>query len=172
MLKDFLKGQMPSKINNYAEHIISDTCSEISELDYSKEILNNTRQNDEHKCGICKDEHSKETRIILSCEHTFHIKCIVNKKSTLAYVDEDALKDFKCFVCNKQMDFTEISFIYNKFLMNSKITIEEFDNKIKKLDDNLNIIKNELRNCYEIKKQLEVQKENAKQIVLTISTIL
>ncbi len=167
MIKDFKKTN-----RDYIDNITNDVSSEIFYEEKDDKRVDENSLNPILKCFICKNQKSKENRIVLTCEHSFHIKCIVDRMEVPPFIDEEVLKKFKCLNCDKVMDYTEISFIYNKFLMNSKKTIEEYDGKINALDSELQILKNELRSCYEIKKRLEIQKENAKQVVLTINTIL
>lgn len=148
--------------------------STISSYD-SQPQLNKRRE--EHTCNLCHNQHQiKDSFMILTCGHIFHIRCLVDSHYTDAnrygVIDEEYLSSRKCCVCSKQMEMEDILYIHNKFYRNTKEYITKQDDIIDALDKQMTKLKEELRVCYEYKQKLEHQREKSRQITVTINTMM
>lgn len=145
---------------------------------YSFDTLPSKRQErDEHKCNICNNQSNiKDSFMILTCGHIFHIKCLVDNHyldaNKYGVIDEEYLNSRSCTICNKQMEMEDILYIHNKFYKNTKEYINKQDEIIEALDRQMTKLKEELRTCYEYKQKLEHQREKSRQITVTINTLM
>jgi hypothetical protein len=132
---------------------------------------------DEHTCNLCyNNQNIKDSFMILTCGHIFHIRCLVDSHYSDAnkcgLIDEEFFNSRKCCVCSKQMEIEDILYIHNKFYKNTKEYIIKQDETIEKIDKQMTKLKEELRICYEYKQKLEHQREKSKQITVTINTLM
>lgn len=121
-------------------------------------------------CKICNNKH-KDTYIILECNHTFHVNCLV--ENHLAdiynyddkYISEQYIDGVKCDVCEKIVGSQELMYLHSKFLSNTRERMITQDDKINILEEKLRQIKDELRLNYEYKNRLEKEREVSKKVV-------
>jgi len=150
--KSSIKSKSISNISN-----ISNISSNIRTEEYTKNI----------QCLYCNNDNNNQF-IILSCNHTFHIKCLANVMNINILIDDEFLNSIYCQECNTKLDSSEILFIYNKFYKETNEYLVNCNNKIKNLEKELNNIKNELKINLEYKQKLEHTKEQSKIIILTL----
>jgi hypothetical protein len=158
--------------NTFKENNCSSTINS-----YESETMLSQNNRDGHICNLCYNQNAtKDTFMILNCQHIFHIKCLVDNHyldaNKFGVIDEEYLNSRKCTVCNKQMEMEDILHIHNKFYKNTKEYITKQDEIIKQLDKQMSKIKDELRTCYEYKQRLEHQREKSRQITVTINTLM
>lgn len=150
--------------NYYENSVNSCVNSEINSI-----INSSIDSNLKNFCNICNNQNDGQF-IILSCNHTFHIKCVASKMNlNNTYIDQNS---FYCEMCNYILDSSEILYIYNKFYKETNNYIHDCDSKIKDLEKNLNKIKDELRINFEYKQKLEKSKEYSKIVILTLNNNL
>lgn len=148
------------------------------EQGYSKEEREICKtQQKQHVCNICFNKKStKDTFMILTCGHIFHIKCLVNSHYSDAnkygIIDEKYFNSRCCLVCTNQMEMEDILYVHNKFYKNTKEHLVQQDLRIDIIDKQLTKLKEELRVCYDYKQRLEQQREKSKQITVTINTLM
>ena len=135
------------------------------------------QERDEHKCNLCYNKNQvKDSFMILTCGHIFHIRCLVDSHYTDAnkcgVIDEEYFNSRICYVCSNQMEMEDILYIHNKFYRNTKDYIIRQDETIEKLDKQMSKLKEELRVCYEYKQKLEHQRDKSRQITVTINTMM
>jgi hypothetical protein len=135
------------------------------------------QEREEHKCNICYNTNKiKDSFMILTCGHIFHIRCLVdshyNDANKCGVIDEDYLNSRICSVCSSKMEMEDILYIHNKFYKNTKEYIVKQDETIDRLDKQMSKLKEELRICYEYKQKLEHQREKSRQITITLNTIM
>jgi hypothetical protein len=124
------------------------------------------RKTTEIICNICCNNKNKyDNFFILSCNHTFHIKCLAN----IIFKDE---MNSKCTECLKTLEIEELVFLHSKFLSNTKILIGEHEIKIKDLEKKLDDLKEELRISYEYKNKLTNEREKSKEIISSLSMLI
>ena len=61
--------------------------------------------------------------------------------------------------------------IQNKFYKGTNNYIQTHDIKINKLDDQINVLKEEMKTCMEYKQKLEFEKQKSKQIITLLNTM-
>ena len=149
-------------------------------LDIIKHLVNKEEKQTVNKfnCKLCCTNNSSNTSnnyIILSCDHIFHINCLVELHFKDIYnyhvIDNEYFENRKCTVCDKQIQFEEIMYLHSKFLSNTKFFIKTHQLSIDELEEQLKNIKNELRICYDYKHKLEKNREKSKQIVSILATM-
>lgn len=153
-----------------------DSLYEYNEQRYSKEEKNICQQN-QHICNICfNKENIKDTFMILTCGHIFHIKCLVTTHysdvNKYGIIDEKYFNSQCCLVCNNKMEMEDILYVHNKFYKNTKEHLVKQDARIDIIDKQLTKLKEELRICYDYKQRLEQQREKSKQITVIINTLM
>lgn len=127
-------------------------------------------------CKICYNQNSSQSQtqtqdsfIILSCNHTFHIKCLAEFQFNDLYkfniIDKDYFNTRKCNSCNKELETEELLFLHSKFLSNTKNSVENQDAIIKNLESKLKNLKDDLRKKYEYRNKLQNEREKSKEIV-------
>ena len=170
----------PPNMDRYDKPIVSG----IPESQYYNSTLNSfdsdppkRQERDEHKCNICYNKSQiKDSFMILTCGHIFHIRCLVDchysDANRCGVIDEEFLNSRNCTVCSKQMEMEDILYIHNKFYKNTKEYIIKQDENIEQLDRQMTKLKEELRVCYEYKQKLEHQREKSRQITVTINTLM
>lgn len=164
-------------IQHYENSIPESTYSTYEHLSQPKFVGLDKDKDNGHVCNLCSNQSTiKDTFMILSCQHIFHIKCLVDSHyidaNRFGVVDEEYLNARKCTVCNKQMEMEDILYIHNKFYKNTKGYITKQDEIINQLDKQMTKLKDELRTCYEYKQKLEHQREKSRQITVTINTLM
>jgi hypothetical protein len=133
-----------------------------------------------HVCEMCNNRNGSESDsfIILSCNHVYHIKCLADEHHYEAkkchVLDEDYFDRRKCNAhgCQTTIETSEILFIHNKFYKGTKDLLNAHDEQIKKLDQQMNRIKDELKVSMEYKQKLEYEREKSKQIIAMLNTML
>lgn len=119
---------------------------------------------------------NKESFLILSCHHIFHIKCLAETHFKDIYnypiIDNEYFENRKCTTCNSSIQLEEIMYLHTKFLSNTKMLIQKHQSSIEDLQFQLDNIKKELRLCYDYKHKLEKDREKSKQIVSILTTII
>lgn len=127
-----------------------------------------------HNCSMCDDKNGPF--IILSCNHIFHIKCLVtvNFKDVYKYpiLDTDYFESRKCLVCDASLPTEDLMYLHSKFLSTTKNLISKHQHSIENLENQLKQIKAELRTCYDYKHKLEQEREKSKQIVSVLTTMM
>jgi hypothetical protein len=124
-------------------------------------------------CLYCNDNNNNNQLVILSCNHTFHIKCLATTMNLNALlIDDEFLNSIYCAECNTKLDSSEILFIHNKFYNQTNEYLISCNDKIKNLEKDLNKIKDELKVNLEYKQKLERSKEQSKLIILTLNNNL
>lgn len=124
-------------------------------------------------CSLCGEKSG--SFIILTCNHIFHVKCLVehNFKDIYNYpIDSEYFDSRHCTVCNEPQQTEDLMYLHSKFLTSTKNLISKHQNSIENLEAQLKNIKSELRTCYEYKHKLEQQREKSKQIVSVLSTMM
>lgn len=125
-----------------------------------------------HTCGLCLNKNNiKDSFMILTCGHIFHIKCLAEQFDS-DIIDEGYFNSKCCIVCHVKMEIEDILYIHNKFYKNTMEYISKHEKHIDILDKQLTRLKDELRTSYEYKQRLEHQREKSKQIIVTINTLL
>jgi len=140
-------------------------------------LSNNVIDNkSELRCGICHNQSKTDSFIILSCNHLFHIKCMVESEFDDIYkfnaLDKEFFTNRKCKQCNVQLQTEELLFLHGKFLSSTKNNLESHQKSIANLEAQMNKIKEELRVCYNYSHKLEQQREKSKQIVTTLTSMI
>lgn len=127
-------------------------------------------------CEMCRCDTEDSLFIILSCNHSFHINCIANQHQLDAknchVLDDEFFNDRKCYVCETQMDSSEIMYIHSKFSKATVNMINTHDLQINKLERQINKLKEEMKIALEYKQRLEFEKEKSKQIMLMLNLTL
>lgn len=152
--------------NNNMEHVI-----QKSKIPRNMEITNTIC------CKICNNKNNmNDNYTILSCNHVFHVNCLVdnhfNDSYRLNMIDSDYFSTRKCPDCDKILQTEELMFIHSKFLSQTKERVETHQKNILNLENQFNKIKEELRICYEYKQKLDNEREKSKQIVTSLMTII
>jgi hypothetical protein len=180
ILKENVSISKPPKMDRFEKPIVSG----VPESNYYNSTINSydsmpqpTKKTNEHTCNLCHNQHNiKDSFMILTCGHIFHIRCLVDNHYTDAnrygVIDEEYLNSRICSVCTKQMEMEDILYIHNKFYKNTKEYINKQDDIIEQLDKQMTKLKEELRVCYEYKQKLEHQREKSRQITVTINTMM
>ena len=165
-------------IQHYENSIQESTYTTYEHLSQPKFVdFEKSEKDNGHVCNLCCNQSTiKDTFMILSCQHIFHIKCLVDNHyidaNRFGVIDEEYLNSRKCTVCNKQMEMEDILYIHNKFYKNTKGYITKQDEIISQLDKQMTKLKDELRTCFEYKQKLEHQREKSRQITVTINTLM
>lgn len=124
----------------------------------------------------CGKNDKQDSYIILSCEHVYHVSCLVETHFQDLYkypvIDEEYFASRKCLTCSKKLQTEELMFLHSKFLSSSKDKMDNHKESIALLEDKLKHIKDELRACYEYKHKLEIEREKSKEIVATLQTLI
>lgn len=127
-----------------------------------------------HTCNLCNDKNGPF--LILSCNHIFHIKCLVevNFKDIYNYpiLDTEYFESRRCVTCNENMQTEDLMYLHSKFLSSTKTLICKHQHSIENLENQLKQLKNELRTCYDYKHKLEQEREKSKQIVSVLTTMM
>lgn len=163
-----------SNYNNYSHYSLR--TPSIFEENFKEQKTEKTKHNEleqneleceEPICSLCCDKEDSAL-IILSCNHTFHINCIVEHSFTDDYpfVDIDYIKGTRCVDCGTILDSSEIMYIHDKYYNLKEINIEKYKKTIKDLEVELNIIKSKIKNCTEHKQKLEYSRDKSKKICL------
>lgn len=136
----------------------------------------NKKNNSSRHCELCNSYGEDGSFIILSCNHSFHINCIANGDHVQAkkchILDDDFFINRKCYICETQMDSSEIIYVHSKFSKTSVNLISAHDLEINKLERQINKLKDELKTAIEYKQKLEFDKEKSKQILVMLNLSL
>jgi hypothetical protein len=126
-------------------------------------------------CHSCECENTNEQSIILSCNHVFHISCLINYFSPLLdkypIIDSKFINENKCLVCDTGLDYSEILYIHNKFYSNTKLKVKDINENIDILEKQLNAVKNKLRMSLEAKQNLEYTRDRSRQILMSLNNL-
>ncbi len=121
---------------------------------------NNSKNDTDILQNNCCNIHCKNSIninfIILSCNHIFHMSCIIDT----------------CGICNTALKNEEKIYIHINFKSQLTETINITDNKIQNLEKSLQIIKNEIFEYTNYIKSIEYNKSISKNIITTITTLL
>ncbi len=136
----------------------------------------NTGNTDGLSCKICFNKSGrKDNYIVLSCNHVFHIQCLVenhfNDTNKYPVIDAEYFSTRKCQICSKQLETEELMFLHSKFHSSAKDKLESHQTSIVAIEERLKKLKEELRTCYEYKNKLEHDRETSKQIISTLMTM-
>lgn len=144
-----------------------------------KNYAQERKKQNEFNCTMCKNERSfkNDQYIILSCNHMFHVECLVdihfdNFDKFGRVIDKKFCENCRCLVCDNQMEIEDIVHIHNKFTKTTKEYIKIQDNNIDDLDKKLSKLKDEMRNLLEYKQKLEQKREKSKQITITLNNLI
>jgi len=123
-------------------------------------------------CCLCKTTKT-DNFTILSCNHVFHVRCLAELHfGESGIINSEFLMSRRCSVCRKQLQSEELLFLHTKFLNNTKERIDTHNKSIAHLEEKFRQIKEELKACYDVKQQLESQKDKSKQIVTSLMTLI
>jgi len=146
---------------------------------YKQDTQKNYKKQNDFNCTMCKNERSfkNDQYIILSCNHMFHVECLVdihfdNFDKFGRVIDKKFCENCRCLVCDNQMEIEDIVHIHNKFTKTTKEYIKIQDNNIDELDKKLSKLKDEMRNLLEYKQKLEQKREKSKQITITLNNLI
>jgi hypothetical protein len=139
---------------------------------YNNDTLTTSDSIENHilNCCICKTQ-NKSSFIILSCDHIYHIKCITDTDIP-SVIDKSYIKNRKCKICEKSLDYEESLYIHTKLLKMTNKDISEQEDFISNLTTKIDSLKEELRVHYEYKQKLEYQRDKSKQITKIITTLI
>lgn len=150
--------------------------------DSEPSITNSTSTTDEARadsfiCKICFNKcDRKDNYIILSCNHVFHVHCLVETHFNDIYkfnmIDDDYFTTRKCLVCAGALQTEELMFLHSKFLNTTRTNISKHQEYINSLETQIKVLKDELRTCFEYKNKLEYEREKSKQIVTVLTTMM
>lgn len=156
-----LKKQM-NKLKRESKIITDFNLQEFAQNDstHNSEYQSHNSKNDNELQNNCCNIHCKNSvhgnYIILSCNHIFHMSCIIDT----------------CGICNTFLKNEEKIFIHINFKSQLTETINITDNKIQNLEKSLQIIKNEIFEYTNYIKSIEYNKSISKNIITTITTLL
>jgi hypothetical protein len=126
-------------------------------------------------CKICNNRH-KDAFVILECNHTFHVNCLVETHFADIYnyenLNENYIDCVKCDICSKLIGSEELMFLHSKFLSNTKERLMNQQDKINILEDKLRQLKDELRLNYEHKNRLERERDVSKKVVKMVINMM
>lgn len=130
-----------------------------------------------YNCNLCFNKAERDDSfIILSCNHIFHVHCLVQNHfddiCKYHIIDVDFISARKCMVCEKILAQEETMFLHNKFLSTTKQKISNHQETLTTLELKFQNLKEEIRACYEYKNKLEYEREKSKQIVTSLMTLL
>jgi hypothetical protein len=160
-----------------------DSMSDDTYLEYQKNDVVSECHTDESYCQdkiACKVCFNKCERadayVILSCNHVFHIRCLAETHFNDTYkfhvIDSEYIESRRCLVCEKPLETEEILFLHSKFLNSTKSHLEMHQSKIKNLEHKFQMLKDEIKSCYEYKNKLDYDREKSKQIVNSLMTLI
>lgn len=125
-------------------------------------------------CEMCNKNGDNAQYIILNCNHIYHIQCLANNQLNTAIncqiIDNTFFNNIRCN-CGELLESSEIMMIQNKFYKGTTIFIGNHDKKIDKLEDKINILKEEMKICMEYKQRLEFEQQKSKQIITMLNTM-
>lgn len=134
---------------------------------------NNNNNKNIFICKMC-GKNGNEQFIILNCNHIYHIQCLANDQLNTSIncqvIDDTFFNKIKCN-CGELLESSEIMMIQNKFYKGTNIFIKNHDRKIDKLEDQINILKEEMKICMEYKQKLEFEQQKSKQIITMLNTM-
>ena len=132
-------------------------------------------------CEYCNTDNNKLTsnHIILSCNHIFHVKCLMDKFNVLYNDNDNKMFEFNenminnkfyeshcCLKCKNKLNYEDIFSIYSKHVSSNKGDINDYDKKIDKLKDQRKKIENEIKCLNDYISKLQAEKQ-ASQMILT-----
>lgn len=168
--------QKLSKVHDFYFNNTDSMCSTFSNDNATKNDVVSNNPTVNVLCGICNSNSKNDNFIILSCNHLFHIKCMVESEFDDIYkfnaLDKEFFTNRKCKQCNVQLQTEELLFLHGKFLSSTKNNLESHQKSIANLEAQMNKIKEELRVCYNYSHKLEQQREKSKQIVTTLTSMI
>lgn len=126
-------------------------------------------------CNICNISNS-DSFIVLGCNHVFHIKCLAHDQLILSrkceIIDNESFFNLiKCNCCGYLLDSTEILHIQLKNYKSSNTYLTLHIDKIKKLEEQLNKLKDELQDCVVYKQKIEFEQIRSKDIITFLNNI-
>lgn len=155
------------------------TQNNLKDTDLSNIKTNMTNHFDEplFSCCLCSSNAtSAGSFVVLSCNHVYHIKCLVDVQLIDVYkypsINEEYLNTLTCQKCSKKMSMEEILFIHSKFISETNTILEKFNEILEKLDNQLKSLKEEVRASYDYKFKLKRASENSKQITSIVSAMI
>lgn len=129
------------------------------------------------QCKICFDNPGVNSQyVVLSCNHVFHVNCLaenhVHDVYKYPFIDEEYFGSRKCMVCNDSIQLEEILFLHTKFLKSTKDYLSSQNTAIESLENQLKLMKKDLRVAYDYRHKIDSSREKSKQIVSTITTMI
>lgn len=115
----------------------------------------------ESVCNMCMQK-IQSGNFTLSCNHAYHIQCLAK-----SHVSETC--DKLCPVCDKKLDYAEISFIHTKYYNGTDHDIETIKSDIVDVQDRMNVLQCEYDALVEKKQQLDHEKEKSRKIIIYTS---
>lgn len=109
-----------------------------------------------YNCVICDNRTDFETTIVLHCNHTFHISCIIHN-----------LFENKCNECSSNITIDELVYLYSKYIVNVKYKYSNtcITTKLKNLNQELD----ELVKSIE---KLKIEKKKSKDKIMRLIDII
>jgi uncharacterized protein (UPF0212 family) len=155
----------------------SDQNSVVNFKNMNDEELNYKKtESDAYTCKICSNNTNTPGKMILSCNHIFHIQCLAEShfKDIYLYpvIDVEYFASRQCPCCSEKIQTEELMYIHSKFLLSTKTLISNHENSIAHLESQLKQIREDLRTCYDYKHKIEQEREKAKQIVSILTTMV
>lgn len=128
------------------------------------------------ECLMCCERGDSVPRIILECNHVFHISCLVDTHCkdvyNFALIDEEFFETLVCTVCNVSISYEQLRYIHSQNISSTNKRIVNYSMDMEKLNFRLKALKEEIRACTDYKHKLEQGREKSKQIVAIIATII
>lgn len=166
----YCSEDLNKKIFDQYEHSVTDHSSmnsnSNSNFNYTKPMFT---------CNICNISNS-DSFIVLGCNHVFHIKCLASDQLNLSrkceIIDNESFFNLiKCNCCGYLLDSTEILHIQLKNYKSSNTYLTLHIDKINKLEEQLNKLKDELQDCVVYKQKIEFEQTRSKDIITFLNNI-
>jgi hypothetical protein len=141
----------------------------------SKNLLTTTQKEpSQFNCNLCNN--TGENYLILECQHIFHVKCLAETQSDTMYnykkMDDSFFQSMKCPECNVLIDKEELLFLHNKYNKVTSNLLNDHEKSLLTLEQQLKMLQEEIRSCYDYKHKLECDKEKSKNLIKTLITLI
>lgn len=125
------------------------------------------------QCEICKNITDSQF-IILSCNHTFHINCLVEYYIIdfvqVEEINETFIHSKKCIKCDTIIDPVDAYHSHLKYISSTKISLENFKTQIDRIDRDLSNLNKEKITCLGYKHRIEKTRDRCEHIMEVLKT--